>query len=305
MKKTFFVFTTIWAMAVSFYSCTKDIVSIDDVGLASGSSPYITKVFDYQYGPGQHAALLLPNEKAYGFIGEPWVNGKTCTLLGGWGGYLVAGFDHAVINANGPDIAIYTQPSVSSEPGIVFVMTDSNNDGLPNDGPWIELMGSEYHNPETIHNYQVTYYKPGLSGYVTWKDNKGKQGSLVSGFENSSWWWAGYGDKTSVSFEGEKLPDAYYNSETSSEEELWVLRSGLFQFGYAECYSNSDFNAKQKANFLDLSSAVDSAGQPVSLTKINFIKIQSSVFQRAGWLNEISTEVSGAADIHLLDKTSY
>ena len=287
------------------FSCTKDISGISEIVSLSGSSPYITKVFDFQYGPGQHATLIPSSEKAANFVGEPWANGKSFTPLGGWGGYLIAGFDHAVSNTNGPDIAIYTQPSVSSEPGVVYVMTDTNNDGLPNDGSWFELKGSEYNNPETIHNYQVTYYKPIASGSVTWKDNQGHQGTLIPGFGSESWWWSGYGDKSSITFDGERLPDAYINTAKASEEELWMVRSGLFQFGYAECYSNTDYSSKIKANLLDISSAVDAYGQPVNLSKINFIKIQSGVFQIAGWLNEISTEISGAADVHLLDKTSY
>ena len=290
---------------LSISACSNELTTIDGLLLTSNQSPYITKVFDYQYGPGQHAALIPANEKAISFVGEPWANGKSFTALGGWGGYIIAGFDHAVNNTNGPDIAIYTQPSVGSEPGVVYVMADTNNDGLPNDGLWLELKGSEYNNTQTIHNYQVTYYKPGSSGYVTWKDNQGKEGSLVPQFGTGSWWWSGYGDKTSVTFTGEKLPDAYANTSKDPAIQLWIPISGLFSYGYAECYDNEDYNAKLKANFFDLSSAVDALGAPVNLTKINFIMVQSGVFQIAGWLNEISTEISGAADIHLLDKKSY
>ena len=99
--------------------------------------------------------------------------------------------------------------------------------------------------------------------------------------------------------------NAYQNTSKDPSVELWITRSGLFQFGYAECYFNDDYNAKLKANFFDISSAVDASGQPIQLKAIKFIKVQSSVFQIASWLNEISTEISGAADIHLLDKNSY
>ncbi len=290
---------------LSFTSCSKNLVSDLPAIEKSGQSPYITQIFDYQYGPGQHATLIPQVEKCVNFIGEPWISGKSFTALGGWGGYLVAGFDHAVSNTTGADIAIYTQPSVSSEPGVVFVMADNNNDGLPNDGTWYEIKGSEYNHAETIHNYQVTYYKPGSSGQVTWKDNQGKSGTLVPEFGTDSWWWTGYGDKTSVTFSGVRLPDAYFNSSKDPNIDLWLPRPGLFRYGYAECYNNQDYNDLLKANFLDISSAVDASGLPANLSKINFIKVQSGIFQIAGWLNEISTEVSGAADIHLLDKKSY
>lgn len=286
-------------------SCTDELSPASGVEKSTEVSPYIANVFDYQYGPGQHATLIPANEKGLNFIGEPFKLGKSFVSLGGWGGYITAGFDHAVLNKTGNDLAIYSQPSVASEPGIVYVMSDTNKDGIPNDGVWYELKGSEYNHPETIHGYEVTYFKPGSSGIITWKDNKGKEGMLVPKFESGSWWWTGYGSKTAITFSGEKLPDAYFNNSSDPTQEFWVTRSALFHFGYAECYDNEDYNSNLKANLLDISSAVDATGQPVKLASIHFIKIQSSIFQIAGWLNEISTEVSGAADISLLDPKSF
>jgi hypothetical protein len=295
----------VFASLFTITACSKNLILDGSLSTTGNQSAYITKIFDYQYAPGQHATSVSVSDKGVNFIGEPWVNSKSFTSLGGWGGYIIAGFDHAVVNANGPDIAIYTQPSVSSEPGVISVMADTNNNGLPDDGPWLEIKGSEFSNPETVHNYQVTYYKPGPSGYVTWKDNQGKSGTLVPVFGNESWWWTGYGSTTSVTFNGERLPDAYANTSKDPSIELWMPRSGLFRFGYAECYDNLDYNAEQKANLIDLSLAVDAAGLQVNLKAVNFIKIQSGVFQVASWLNEISTEISGAADIHLLVKNSH
>jgi hypothetical protein len=298
-------FTELILILIVMSACTSDLGIDNELAINTNQSPYITKVFDYQYGPGQHASLIPADEKCEDFIGEPWRNGKSFTSLGGWGGFIIAGFDHPVSNTNGPDIALFTQPSVASEPGVVYVMEDSNNDGIPNDGPWLEIKGSEFANPETTHNYQVNYYKPDASGFVTWKDNQGKSGKLIPEFGTGSWWWSGYGDKTSITFSGERLPDAYSNISKDPAVQYWTLRSGLFSFGYAECYNNDDYNTILKANFIDISSAVNASGMPANLSKINFIKVQSSVFQIAGWLNEVSTEISGAADIHLLDKKSY
>jgi hypothetical protein len=179
-------------------------------------------------------------------------------------------------------------------------MQDLNNDGLPNDGDWIELKGSESGNSETIRNYQVTYTKPVGDGNVKWRDNQGHQGELNPIFDSSSWWWQGYGDQTEVTFSGVKLPNAYQNISTDPGIENWAVRQGLFDWGYAECYNNSDYNADLKANLFDISNAVDASGNPVNLTSIRFIKVQSAVFQIAGWLNEISTEVSGAADLSMI-----
>ena len=267
----------------------------------SSFSPYISKIFDYQYAPGQHASLIPSDLKGADFIGQPWTGSKIYTSLGGWGGYIVAGFDHSVVNNEGADFAVYTQPGAGSEPGIVYVMADTNNDGLPNDGDWLEIKGSEYNNPETIHNYQVTYYKPVGSGNVKWSDNKGRSGELIPAFNSSSWWWEGYGNKNQVTFSGSRLPDAYINNSTQPDVENWLVKPGLFTSGYAECYYDLDYNSYLKANLFDISSAIDQSGNKVNLSHINFIKVQSGVFQIAGWLNEISTEVSGAADLSLIE----
>jgi len=271
------------------------------VSAFSNLSPYITKVFDYKYGPGQHASLITADWKGENFIGEPWTGTKRYTSLGGWGGYITAGFDHVIKNVEGADFMIYTQPGPSSEPAVVFVMNDDDGDGTPNDGEWAEIKGSEYTHAETIHDYEVTYYKPAGSGNVTWKDNKGSKGELVPVFESSTWWWSGYGSKTEVTFNGVKLPNAYVNSSTNPDIENWTVRRDLFTFGYAECYNNLDYNNILKANLFDISNAVDKAGNKVNLTGIRFIKVQSGIFQVAGWLNEISTEVSGAADLSLVE----
>ena len=267
----------------------------------SNYSPYITKVFDYQYGPGQNATLIPADWKGLDFIGQPWTGAKTFTSLGGWGGYITAGFDHPIANGAGADFAVFTQPGAGSEPGVVYVMSDSNNDGIPNDGEWAEIKGSEYNNSETVHDYQVTYYKPVNNGNVTWKDNRGKNGELISGYGASSWWWSGYGNKTEVVFSGEKLPDAYFNNSTQAGVENWAVRPGLFASGYAECYFNLDYNISLKANLFDLSNAVDKGGNKVDISQISFIRVQSGIFQVAGWLNEISTEISGAVDLSLVE----
>ncbi len=267
----------------------------------SNFSPYITKVFDYKYGPGQHASIISADWNGSDFIGQPWTGSKIYTSLGGWGGYIIAGFDHPINNTTGKDFGVFTQPGPGSEPAVISVMSDVNNDGIPNDGDWLEIKGSEYSNPETIHNYQVTYLKPTINGNVTWNDNLGHHGELIPGFGSTSWWWSGYGTKAEVVFTGEKLPNAYQNTSNNSGQENWALRAGLFSFGYGECYSNLDYNAALKANLFDLSDCVDKNGHSVTVTNISFIKVQSGVFQIAGWLNEISTEVSGAVDLSLID----
>ncbi|MEN7547014.1 PKD-like domain-containing protein [Rapidithrix thailandica] len=262
----------------------------------ANSSPYITQIFDYQYAPGQHAQSLAAGKDGTDFIG----NTSSYVLLGGWGGYITAGFDHTVANQNSYDFGVYTQPGTGSEPGVVYVMKDLNGDGQPNDGEWYELKGSEFSHQETIRNYEVTYSKPtNASDPVTWQDNQGNSGSLVAGFGSggATWWWDA--NATQVTFQGTKLPDSHYNANNNGGQ-YWTNYPDRFVWGYAENYQGSDHDANLKANLFDISNAVDAQGQPVTLTGIDFIKVQSGVFQVAGWLNEISTEVRGAFDVQLV-----
>ena len=107
-----------------------------------------------------------------------------------------------------------------------------------------------------------------------------------------------------MTFDGERLPNAYVNTSTDSSTENWALRDSLFTWGYAETYNNQDYDTTLKANQFDISNAVNADGSPANLDGIDFIKVQSSVFQIAGWLNEVSTEVSGAVDLNLLDNAN-
>lgn len=140
-------------------------------------SPYISKVYEYCPAPGQFVNEMPKYEKGdtYADIlkkAEESISGTNDVMisLGGYGGYVVFGFDHTVMNVPGEnDFRIWgnafyelLQPDKkggSAEPGIVCVSYDANCNGIPDD-PWYELAGSEYHKPTTAHNYTITYRRP-------------------------------------------------------------------------------------------------------------------------------------------------
>jgi hypothetical protein len=79
----------------------------------------------------------------------------------------VVGFDHPIVNVPGEyDFkALGNAFTNSSEPGIVMVCQDLNKNGQPDaDEPWYELAGSEYNHSQTVHNYEITYYRPEPDG---------------------------------------------------------------------------------------------------------------------------------------------
>jgi hypothetical protein len=263
-------------------------------GDPKASSAYITRVYDYVYGPGQHALLAKPADTT-NIIGAPSDN-KGWMYLGGFGGYVVAGFDHDVQNGESYDFEVYALQGASPEPGIVYVMADTNGNGLPDD-TWYELKGNQFANSQ--RNYWVRYYKAVAdSSNITWKDSKGNSGELTSGYGSkysSKWWWPSTpGD--SITFTGTRLPNAYVNTSTT-DTQYWTVPAGRFTWGYAKNSYGTDYDTTVGANKFDISNAVDAAGNAVTLKSIRFIKVQTAVFQQAGWLNEISTEIRGARDL--------
>ncbi len=300
-------------------------------GVGLYPSPYITGVFDYCYGVGQHSQRAKP-EDINKFIGSK----SDYILLGGWGGYITAGFDHDVINSTGNDFAVFTQPSYGNEQAVIYVMDDTNNNNLPDD-TWYELSGSdtdadysagEFFTPEGkdpvtiapdplnkyIRDYKLTYYKANTNlpdtdpayDSITWSDNQGNTGILKSvfGAGSSNWWWEHYNNDTEITFTGVKLPNNKYTPDGT----FWWDYNDRLNWGYGEnyaayyatdCKTVTFGEDTRKANCLDISNAIDKNGVRKNLEKIRFIRVQTGVFLQAGWLNEISTEVSGAVDLNI------
>jgi hypothetical protein len=278
----FFVFM------IFFSSCEEPVEPQDD------NSLYISEVFRYVYAPGQHAALALPSDSTV-FIGNPDDDSRFL-YLGGFGGYIVAGFDHDIVNHAGADFEVILMKSSTPEPAVVYIMPDVNSDGKPNE-TWYELKGSQFENSK--RNYWVRYYKAKtINENTTWLDSEGTRGELKSGYgatNSSGWWWsASVGD--SITFYGTRLPDSYENTGAATTQ-LWTVPTGKYAWGYAENNSGTDYDSDKGSNKLDISNAVDESGNLISLANIRFLKIQTGVLQQAGWLNEVSSELRGAKEI--------
>ena len=144
-------------------ACNKsEVITItveDHYRAATDSSSHVwSAVKEYTPAPGQ----FINETKSGGFTGEESTPADAVKYaesrlkenkfvsLGGFGGYIVVGFDHSVDNTTGYDLAIRGNAfDGSSEPGIVWVMQDKNGNGEP-DEIWYELAGSETGKPETI-----------------------------------------------------------------------------------------------------------------------------------------------------------
>ncbi|MEG0039695.1 MAG: hypothetical protein RR711_11030 [Bacteroides sp.] len=287
-------------------------------------SPYIAKVYDLLPAPGQFTNSIpeyKPGDTQSAMIekAESYLVGKKnggLVSLGGFGGYIVFGFDHTVVNVKGKrDIrvmgnAFYSnanpQPDApkggSCEPGIIMVSQDANKNGIPDD-EWYEIAGSEYAKPTSIKNYEITYYRPTseeatengggnvtIKNYIRWEDNQGNSGYKVKNSFHAQSYYPSWIKEDKITFKGTLLPDNAIDE--SGEGTYWVL----YAYGYG--YADNALNSEEDSAF-DIDWAVNAKGEKVQLPGIDFVKVYTGVNQEAGWLGEVSTEIAGASDLHL------
>lgn len=246
---------------------------------------YVRRLFEFNPAPGQFINKSPGNlESAAGILGK-----KGMVSLGAWGGYVVLGFDHKVINtANTHDIIIYNNAMANfAEPGVVWVMEDENGNGKPDDN-WYEIKGSASTSPGYIRNYTVTYTRPDpITGDVPWKDNKGNTGVVKTNTFHKQSYFPLWIQGAEYTITGTLLPSDNINMTNPSN-----ITSAAFEYGYADNTSGGDK--------IDIANAIDANGNSVSLQGVHFIKIQTGIQANMGWLGELSTEVLGVADASLV-----
>lgn len=297
------------------------LISLSVALMASANSPYISKVYEFVPAPGQFVNEMPEYEEgddadAMNAKVEEQICGDQMPgliSLGAWGGYVVFGFDHPVVNVPGEyDFKIYgnafkanqASDGGSCEPGIVMVSQDTNKNGLPDD-TWYELAGSEYTKSETTLKYKITYNRPDDDRaigadpdpnnkyicdrtYIKWEDNKNEIGYVMRNVYHRQSYWPLWIEDATISFEGTKLADNAYDQ--SGNGSYFVLK--FYDWGYVDNQPNANDSG------FKIDWAVDAAGNSISLTHIDFIKVYSAVNQYCGWIGETSTEICGGEDLH-------
>jgi len=275
------------------------------LGLSGFSQHSGVGLIEYQPAPGQH--INIEN------IGTPEAaqnmteDSGSLVSLGSFGGYIVLGFEKACINhpdnPYGIDFTLFGNAfSGSSEPGVVWVMQDENKNGLPDD-TWYEIAGSHHFHPETVKNYEVTYFRTETRD-VFWKDNKGKNGWILANSYNlqeyypTEQFFPQY-PLDSVTFKGTLLKTEIDFSNTQK------IKVTPPVFGYADSHPrkqgvdlflpDNPYTSEIEGaggDPIDIAWAVDSLGNYVEPDSIHFVKIVSGNLASAGWLGEISTDVA-------------
>lgn len=250
-------------------------------------SAYISRVYEYLPGMGQFVNELPKYEdgddaesmcrKCEAAIAN---NAGGMVTLGGWGGYITFGFDHPVKNEEGRDIqilgnAFYMTGSTeygSSEPGIVLVSKDANNNGLPDD-TWCELKGSLYDDPTTEHAFSRTYTRDG--------------DTIRNPFHKQPYYpqW--------ITADGYTLYGAKLTPQTEKISGQNVQH--ILDYGYVDNKPNTDIEGTS----FDISWAVDANGNAVQLESIDFIRVYNAADEILGMTGELSTEIAGAIDLHV------
>lgn len=279
-------------------------------------NPFASRVIEFMPAPGQFTneanARSDSGEKVLGNTG-----GTDMVSLGGFGGYIILGFDQPIVNRPenpyGVDFSIKGNSfaaglySVWTEPAAVQVMKDENGDGIPNDGEWYELAGSDYYLSTTKKNVEITYYNPHYNTRYTvpWRTNRNENGALLT---NTFHQHAYYPDpfdfgcgRDSATYAGNCIKSSL---DMSTPGNVNFYRVPVF--GYSDNRGNSanmtdpqnPYFADDKgkaADGFDLGWAVDRRGNPVQLDTVHFVKIYTAGNANAGWLGEWSSEVLGVA----------
>lgn len=315
------------ALLFGVTACNDDKGS--DTPPPDGFSPYVTKVLDYCPAAGQFTNTMpeyeegdtqeTMNRKALEAIGG---NRRGLISLGGFGGYIVVGFDHTIENRPGVcdfrvlGNAFYASGHTeygSCEPGIIQVAYDANGNGLPDEDEWYEIAGSSHsggreswldaaeeagNDTRTVENYRITYHRPetepagDAEQYIRWEDSEGGSGYVAKNRYHSQPYFPLWIEEDDLTFEGTRLPQN--GIDLSGEGNNFVLYK--FAYGYADNEPNT-----ADASAIDIGWAVDAEGNPADLPGADFIRIYTGVNQQNGWLGENSTEIMGVEDLHLLE----
>ena len=286
------------------------VASSEAEGLRSGGvSRFSNKVYEYTPAPGQFInetgtfGGMTGNETtpdAADAWAEARLKKRTHVSLGSWGGYIIVGFDHSIVNTNGGyDFAIQGNAfKGSSEPGIVWVMQDANRNGLPDD-EWYELRGSETGKPGTTQQYEVTYFKPAGKGMdVRWEASDGRTGCVdyLAQFHKQDYYYPAWISEESYTLIGTHL------KSNNVKAVLWENRA--YAWGYADNYGNDQLiggntvDGSGQRNGFKISNAMNQDGSSVELMYIDFIKVQCGVLATSGPLGENSTEVCAFEDLN-------
>lgn len=300
-------------------SGSKDFI-VNVTGETSQYSPYITAMYDFAPAPG-----TLANDcyKQDGYTKEDVMKivlGRIDNTslgylldLGSFGGSVVVGFDHTVINIPGErDFRVYgvneSVPNFVTAPGLLFVAYDKNGNGKPDDDEWYEIKGSAHKDNIVDSNFSVTYHRPAkdkapvqVGPFDPFQDRESvlTENSLGESFylsllRNRKDLCPSWIDQDKFTFTGKRF-NINIKPQVAGQYTLWQY--DILDWGYA--------NAKDPD--IDIDWAIDKDGNKVHLPGIDYIKVvncvsSDDIVRYSSLQTTASTKFAGAADLHILEK---
>ncbi len=291
--------------------------------LPATATSYATKVIEYRPAPGQFMNLEITTDTsgALGPVGgSDSADGATegIVSLGAFGGYIILGFDQPIVNdpqhPYGVDFTIIGNAisadgvNASCEPAAVAVMADLNGNGIPDDGEWFELAGSDYWLASTRKNLAVTYTNPlyNNANSVPWQTSDNTTGALLANDSHTQQYYPDTFLFPQFDIEGYTLTGNCIEGSLNKSNPSGVKVNRAPAFGYADSHGtpgnfngaspNNPYYADDKGpvtDGFDLSWAVDANGNYIDLQQVDFIKIYTAGQGDAGWLGEWSSEIDG------------
>jgi hypothetical protein len=287
---------------------------------AHGDSPFATRVLDFAPAPGQFVQNPLFNDPARA-LGPPGGNGgltmgdnTKAVTLGGFGGTITLGFDHSIWhnprNPLGMDFIVYGNGFyVSGDPlrrqgecGVIEVSRDDNHNGRADDA-WYLIPGSHLApgaQRATVQWDAATlnpvYVPPGRSG--TWTTSGymlpptvfGASPILVNPNTDGTEAVWGYADVGPTLLLGDTTATNVVDDPGADPALFYTAPDDPHAVGVTP--------GSGGGSAISVAWAVDEiTGAPANLDRIDFVRITTAINAGGPPLGEISTEVSGVADV--------
>ena len=295
------------------------------VQCAMAQSPFATRVIDYSPAPGQNVNNSAYNNPAAA-VGPPIGGGMTAAdnskvvTLGGWGGSITLGFDHAIINRpptatnpRGCDFIVFGNAFLVAgnpdrrwaEPAAIEVSRDANGNGLADD-EWFVIRGSHLPAPAaaivtvTLHgsDFPAAWLPQGKTSTSVWTVTAYRlndpiftsgavlQNPLAATGDSGIW---GYADCGPVLLTGDLDGDDVIDNPAADPEHFFTIPTDPMRTVTTRFSGGGDA--------IDISWAARGDGAPAGLTQIDFVRISTGVNAVRGALGESSTEISGVAEV--------